>query len=127
MPRLLSALILVFGLVCCGIALAHILAGPAIIPGSVPVNATMDSEDRFYATMFLGYGAAMAWCARNLRERAGPFRFLLALFFLSGLARIVSAIAVGLPGDFFLAMGALELLLPPVFWAWHRAALRQTA
>lgn len=49
-----------FGLVCMGIAAGHIILGPQLIPDGVPVNATMDSENRFYATLFLGFGAAMA-------------------------------------------------------------------
>ncbi len=125
MPRLLSALIMVFGFVCCLIALGHIAFGPAIIPGSIPVNATMDSEDRFYATLFLGFGGALMWCSRDLRNRAALFGGLLFTFFLSGISRIVSAIAVGWPNPPFIFLGALELVLPPLFWRWHRFTLRQ--
>jgi hypothetical protein len=42
--RLLRWFLAAFGLVCVGIALTHIAFGPGSIPGSVPVNATMDSE-----------------------------------------------------------------------------------
>lgn len=56
--RILRWFLTLFGMVCAGIALAHIFVGPSAIPGSIPVNATMDSEDRFYATLFLGFGIA---------------------------------------------------------------------
>ena len=36
-----------------------VVLGPATIPGSVRINATMDSEDRFYAIMFAAYGVAL--------------------------------------------------------------------
>jgi hypothetical protein len=110
----LTAFIAVFGLVCCGIALTHIVLGPRSIPGSIPVNATMDSEDRFYATLFLGFGAALLWCARNLTARANLFRALMLVFFLGGLARIVSAVAVGPPSPIFIFLGSIELILPPI-------------
>ena len=53
-----------FGATVILIASAHVVWGPAAIPGSIPVNATMDSEDRFDATMFAAYGVALLWCIR---------------------------------------------------------------
>lgn len=118
MKALLKGFVMLFGAVCMGIALVHIGYGPASIPGSVPVNATMDSEDRFYATLFLGFGAANVWCAQNLGARAGTFRALMLVFFLGGVARLVSAAQVGLPSVLFVMLGAIELVLPPVLlWA----------
>jgi Domain of unknown function (DUF4345) len=112
-----------FGLVCVGIALTHIAFGPSSIPGSVPVNATMDSEDRFYATLFLGFGLAHVWAARDLTQRAGIVLAMQAVFFAGGIARIISLIAVGPPIPLFLFLGALELLIPPlVWWALRKGA-----
>ena len=101
------------GIAAIGIALLHIILGPAVIPGSVPVNATMDSEDRFYATLFLGFGMALIWCARDLSRRSGVAYALLALFFAGGMARVISIIAVGWPHTLFIFLGGLELALPP--------------
>lgn len=120
MPRMLASLIALFGFICCCIALVHIAFGPSSIPGSIPVNATMDSEDRFYATLFLGFGAALIWCSRDLRARSGVFGGLLVTFFVGGVARLVSIVQVGPPNGLFLFLGLLELLLPSVFWLWHR-------
>lgn len=122
MQRVLALFVLLFGLVCCAIALAHIALGPAAIPGSVPVNATMDSEDRFYATLFFGFGVALIWVSRDLQSREGVFRALLATFFAGGVARVVSAAAVGAPSSLFVFLGTVELVLPPLLWAWHRRA-----
>ena len=109
-----------FGAVCIGIALVHIIFGPASIPGSVPVNATMDSEDRFYATLFLGFGAALVWVSRDLRQRSAVFFALLGVFFLGGIARTISWFAVGPPIPMFVFLGSLELILPPLLWWGHR-------
>src|SRR5260370_16191765 len=116
MPKLLSALIMIFGLVCCLIALGHIVFGPAIIPGSIPVNATMDSEDRFYATLFLGFGAALMWCSRDLQTQDALFGALLVTFFLSGVSRIVSAGSGGLAKPIFFFFWAIVLLRSPPFF-----------
>ena len=122
MQAALKVLIFIFGAVCIAIALVHVAIGPSAIPGSVPVNATMDSEDRFYATLFGGFGAALIWCSRDLVGRAGVFYALLLVFFLGAVARGVSAYQVGLPNSFFQLMWALEALLPPIFWWWHKKA-----
>jgi len=118
MQAVLRTLIFIFGAVCIGIALVHVAIGPSAIPGSVPVNATMDSEDRFYATLFLGFGAALIWCSRDLAVRGGVFKALLVVFFFGGIARGISALQVGVPNAFFQIAWALELILPPLFWLW---------
>jgi len=127
MATALKYLTAIFGITCIIIALAHIAIGPSAIPGSIPVNATMDSEDRFYATLFLGFGAALVWCSQNLRERGGVFKVLLLVFFLGGIARIISAVQVGMPNELFVFLGALELILPPVFWFWWRRVFADVA
>ncbi len=115
MRRTLQVLLALFGATAIFISLLHIVLGPASIPGSIPVNATMDSEDRFYATLFLAYGAALLWCIRDVEHKAKVVYFLMLTFFVGGLARIVSMFAVGLPNAFFIAMTTLELVLPVVF------------
>lgn len=125
MRRALCFLLIAFGSVCCLIALTHIAIGPASIPGGVVTNAVMDSEDRFYATLFLGFGVASIWCAQDLTQREKPLTALLALFFAGGIARIISYAAVGSPGAFFLLLGAVELALPPLCY-WWMVATRPT-
>jgi Domain of unknown function (DUF4345) len=112
----LRIILLVGGIAAVLIALLHIVFGSASIPGSVPVNATMDSEDRFYAAIFLGFGAAILWCAQSIEQRGKVIRFLIAIFFLEGCARVISMIFVGPSNQLFQALMAVELLLPPVVW-----------
>lgn len=123
--RSLEAVVAVFGAACCAIALAHVALGPAAILGAVPVNATMDSEDRIYATLFLGFGLALMWCSRDLAGRERAFAALLGVFFAGGVARIISALAVGLPHPLFVVLGLVELVLPPALWWWHRRSPRE--
>lgn len=124
MSIILKYVIFIFGITCIGISLLHILIGPSAIPGSVPVNATMDSEDRFYATLFLGFGAALTWCSQDLRNKGMVLKVLLLVFFLGGVARAISALQVGLPNTFFQLMWVLELTLPPLLWIWYKRAIK---
>ena len=78
----------------------------------------MDSEDRFYATLFLGFGLAHIWAAQDLVRRGSAVLALQAVFFAGGVARIISLIAVGPPIALFVFLGALELLIPPLIWWW---------
>ena len=114
MRRKLQILLGVFGAICVAIALAHIIVGPSSIPGSIPGNATMDSEDRFYATLFLGFGAAVLWCVRAVERKSAIVYWLMLTFFLGGLARIMSIIAVGWPNALFVLLTLVELVLPLV-------------
>lgn len=123
MRRLLTTIVFAFGLICALIALSHIIFGHAVVPGHAPgFSPSDDSEDRFYATLFLGFGAAMMWCSRNLDKRQSVFAAMLLVFFAGGIARIISAVHVGWPIPLFIALGAVELVLPPLLWWWYRAS-----
>ena len=112
MKKSLQIFLGLFGITAIFIALLHIILGPSAIPGAVPANATMDSEDRFYATLFAAYGVALLWCIRDIETKSTVVYFLALTFLVGGLARLVSLAAVGLPNRFFIAMTVLELLIP---------------
>ena len=121
MKKSLQIFLGLFGLTAIFIALLHLVFGPAAISGSIPVNATMDSEDRFYATLFAAYGVALLWCLKDIEHKSKIVYFLALAFFAGGLARLVSVAAVGFPNTFFRAMTVLELLIPlfMVFMQWR--------
>ena len=112
MKKSLQVFLGLFGITAIFIASLHIVLGPPAIPGSIPVNATMDSEDRFYATLFAAYGVALLWCIKDIERKSTVVYFLALTFFIGGLARLVSVAAVGPPDTFFIAMTVLELLIP---------------
>ena len=126
MRRTLQILLGLFGATAIFIALLHIALGPASIPGSVPVNATMDSEDRFYAVLFMAFGIALIWCVKDVERKARVVYLLMATFLAGGVARLISIAVVGLPNDFFVAMTALELVLPCIYaWLQYRVSAAQ--
>jgi hypothetical protein len=72
--------------------------------------------------LFLGFGAALIWCSRDLHGRARVFDALLVIFFIGGFARVISMLQVGLPHPLFTVLGVAELLLPPLLWWWRKRA-----
>lgn len=124
--KILQILLVALGAACVGIGLAHVLFGPVVIPGSIPVNATMDSEDRFYGAIFAGFGAVALWCARDVERKLTAVMALAGIFYLGGVARLFSIAATGLPDPFFIAMTAIELVLPRVM-VWLAARVPRPA
>lgn len=121
METFLRGLLLILGVSSIAISLAHIILGPDAIPGAVPVNATMDNQDRFFAALFLAYGVAILWCLKGWRSRLPEIRALVAILFVGGLARLVSIAIVGLPHPFYVTMTIVELVLPlAVVWLTTR-------
>jgi hypothetical protein len=116
MKTLLTALVRGGALVVITVSTLHITLGQSWIPGTVPVSPSLDSEHRFYTALFFMYGVALWWCAGQLAARRSVFGFLLATLFVGGVARIVSVLSVGWPHPLFIALGAVELVFPPVLW-----------
>ncbi len=96
------------------IGLGLIFFGPALVPGAGTVSRTVDSEFRFYATLFVFYGALLLWCLWGTAAKHRAIMVLAGVLFAGGVARLCSVLAVGLPHPFFVAMIAVELGLPPV-------------
>ena len=72
----------------------------------------MDSELRFYAVFWIGYGALLIDAGRNLGTRMDRVAVLLSAFFVGGVGRLLSLQAFGVPDPLFVALMAIELLLP---------------
>ncbi|KUJ66286.1 hypothetical protein ACZ90_38425 [Streptomyces albus subsp. albus] len=134
MTRLLRCLVLLMGVACTAIGVFHLALGIDSVPGEGSAGATVDSRERSYGAIFLGYGLAWIWAARQSPIPAAAVRWLAGIFLLGGAGRLVSLAAHGRPQWFQLVLTAIELAMPPVcFWlagAEEKAAasgLRQAA
>lgn len=112
------------GIACVSIGLLHFLLGVSSVPGETTANATVDSRERFYNAVFIGYGLAWIWAARKSPLPIGIIRGLASIFLLGGVGRVVSLFVHGQPHWFQLVLTVVELALPPVYLAlcWQRQA-----
>jgi hypothetical protein len=116
MRGLVRGWLAIFGLVCLAIALAHLCIGSASIIGGGRVNATIDSDMRFYAVLFAAFGGGFIWAAKDLDRRASIVNLLGLVFFVGGLARLLAWVQTGIPNWFYLVMIPVELVIPVVNW-----------
>ncbi|MEU8685179.1 DUF4345 domain-containing protein [Streptomyces sp. NPDC048611] len=121
MAGLLKWLALAMGTACAGIGVLHFALGIDSVPGEAAAGATVDSRERFYGAVFLGYGLAWIWAARQTPIPARVVRWLAGIFLLGGLGRLLSMAVHGSPQWFQTALTVVELALPPLYF-WLAAA-----
>lgn len=73
--------------------------------------------ERYYGAIFLGYGLAWIWAARQSPISSRAVRWLAGIFLLGGVGRILSMALHGRPQWFQVALTVIELAVPPLyFW-----------
>ncbi|MEU7767355.1 DUF4345 domain-containing protein [Nocardia sp. NPDC049190] len=117
MSAALKWLSLIMGVACVAIGFLHITLGIDAVPDLGSAGVTADSQSRFFGAIFVGYGLAWIWAARQSPIPAITVRWLAGIFLLGAVARFVSVAVYGWPHWFQLVLTALEVLLPPIyFW-----------
>jgi hypothetical protein len=102
--------------------LVTVFTGTGSIPGDNPVTPNLESELRFYATFWTGFGALAFYAARCPERETMLLRGLALFLFLAGTARIFAWLASDRPDTQFLVLMGLELTLP-IFIVWAQARL----
>ena len=107
------------------VALTHIVLGPnadvllgANLPATALLDPTIDSQNRFYGAAFGLYGVLLILASNSLATYRSVLLWTLALFFVGGVARLVSVALVGWPPALVVVLLFLELLLPPALTFW---------
>jgi hypothetical protein len=103
---------------------ADAMLGAQVSPTSA-AEPTLDSQNRFYGVSFAFYGIALLVCAGDLRRYQPVLRALFYVLMAAGLARLVSWMAYGTPAPPVVALGAVEVLGPPVLLFWLDRATRE--
>ena len=116
MARSLRRLALLLGVACVAIGVLHFALGIDSVPGEAGAGATVDSRERFYGAIFLGYGLAWIWVARQSPVPASTVRVLAGVFLAGGVGRLVSLAVYGPPQWFQVVLATVELALPPLLW-----------
>lgn len=77
----------------------------------------LDSELRFYAVLWVAYGATAFWVAQALPERIKLLSLMLGIFWLGGIGRVISYFAVGVPHPLFVVLMWIEITAAPALFA----------
>jgi hypothetical protein len=102
------------------------LSDPIYASASIPANALLDSNLRFFGGVWLGLGIALYWLIPNIEKQTVLFRVLWGMIFLGGIGRLLSMVFLGLPPLPFVGFTALEIIGAPLFIFWQ-ARLAQMA
>lgn len=87
---------------------------------SMPADATLDSNLRFYAGVWLGLGLAAFSVIPSIERQGVLFRALWVMIFIGGIGRLISFAALGMPFPPFVGFTVLEIVGAPLFIWWQR-------
>jgi uncharacterized protein DUF4345 len=119
MNRSTRSLARLTGWACIAIGVGHVGLGvQRSVPGSGTVSPTMESQEAFYNTIFIGYG--LAWLRASREDRPDRVIEAAAFMALGGAARLVAAARKGLPHSFYVGLTAVEFALPAAVLATTR-------
>ena len=95
------------------------LSGPIYSSASIPANALLDSNLRFFGGLWLVLGLAVYWLVPRIESETTLFRALWLMIFMGGVGRLVSMIFLGLPPLPFVGFTVLEIVGAPAFIIWQ--------
>jgi hypothetical protein len=64
------------------------------------------------------------WSLRDMKQRAGAFRIIIACAFVAGFARLTGYLVDGWPGVIPIGIMVIELAVMPALLLWHQRLLR---
>ena len=99
--------------------LASVLFGSEIVRGHGDSNAAVESELRFYAVFWIGFGIYLSSLAPRIEARGRELRAAAAVLFAGGVARLIGMAVDGRPPADYVVLTVIELVLPPVLVAWQ--------
>ena len=115
------------------VGLSHLFMGlgsDALLGAKLPLEVlsdpVLDSQNRFYGVIFIGYGTLIFLCASDVRKYSSVLRIVAGFIFLGGFGRLVSIVLFGLPTPPVIALIAVELIGVPLLLWWHFRVLQQS-
>lgn len=95
------------------------LSGPIYSSASIPANALLDSNLRFFGGLWLVLGLAVYWLVPRIESETTLFRALWLMIFMGGVGHLISMIFLGLLPLPFVGFTVLEIVGAPAFIYWQ--------
>ena len=119
MNRSLSTFTRLTGWACIAIGIGHVALGvERSVPGQGPVGPTMESQEAFYNSIFVGYG--LSWLRASQDDRPDRVVEAAAFMALGGAARLIAMARKGMPHPFYVALTGVEFVVPAIVVALNR-------
>ena len=116
-----------------GISLVHVLFGVGSEPWlGAQLSATsladpnLDSQNRFYGAAFALFAATLWLSSTDIKRHSLLLNLTLIVFFMAGLARLLSVVMLGWPSIEIVLLTAIELAGPPLIYYWRHAIEKAT-
>lgn len=91
----------------------------------LPLPVDLDSHFRYLSGLLLGIGLIFLACIPAIERRTALFRALTLIVVVGGLARLGSAIGLGLPGPGHRLGLLMELIVVPLLMLWQGRIARR--
>jgi hypothetical protein len=109
----LRTLTRVTGWACIAIGVGHIGLGvERSVPGAGHVSPTLESQEAFYNSVFVGYG--LTWLRATQDDRPDRVLEAAAVMALGGVARLIAMARKGAPHPLYAGLTAVEFVLPAI-------------
>lgn len=115
------AVVIGVGILVAAVGIYYLTTGTAGVPdtGGGEVNASLESQFRFFSAMMVGVGAAFIAIAVKF-QWANMLWLVCLMVFLGGIGRVLSWAFSGTPHYTMIILMILELAFPPALLVWHR-------
>ena len=115
------AVVIGVGILVAGVGIYYLATGTAGVAdtGGGEVNASLESQFRFFSAMMVGVGAAFIAIAVKF-QWANMLWLVCLMVFLGGIGRVLSWAFSGTPHYTMIILMILELAFPPALLVWHR-------
>jgi hypothetical protein len=101
---------------------ASVAFGTSLIAGGA--SDSVESELRFYAAFYVGFGLFLGSIARDIEHRGSELRIACGVLLLGALGRILGWIDGGRPEPTYVVLLAIELALPAILVPWQARVAR---
>ena len=112
MKRALQVIVAVLSLLPLAVGTLGFISGAGLFLPADVATPKLDSQFRFLSAWDIGLALIVWWIIPRIEYQTALFRIVCLAVFLGGVGRVIAWYVIGSPGAAFLAVTAVELLIP---------------